>query len=364
MIDKIKKLLNEKADVERELIDTYECRIMGKIDTYNVTLNKHDFTYAKSVVNKGVGAGCVFPIDSRGIIALETQYRFNLRDLLVELPAGRMDEGEDFFACAKRELKEETGLVSDNMKEQCVYYIQPDFSNEELGAYLALDVKVKGDQELDSDESVNVLAMPFDVCEELINRNIINDERTIIGFGLAKVIDGIDFTKTTNKDQVISQILKRIEEDKVKLKEEEVDVSYTYVCEFGFARDHIVKTPKLINTRRECMYMKSGKMVIPVSKKGKIGLKVAYMPAVDKKMVELPVYEEFAKDSKFEEFGKLYTAIGYANDYQDLFILKDLSETKNYIWCTVDEVKELIKEKMITDGKVLAALLKYLVSLN
>ncbi|MBQ7668682.1 MAG: hypothetical protein IJS47_05090 [Clostridia bacterium] len=47
-----------------------------------------------------------------------------------------------------------------------------------------------------------------------------------------------------------------------------------------------------------------------------------------------------------------------------MFILKDLSETKNYIWCTVDEVKELIKEKMITDGKVLAALLKYLVSLN
>ena len=240
MINRIKELLNEKADVTRELIDTYECRIMGKINTYNITLNKHDFTYAKSVVNKDVGAGCVFPIDSRGIIALETQYRFNLRDLLIELPAGRMDEGENYFECAKRELREETGLVSDNIKEQYVYYIQPDFTDEELGAYLALDVKLKGDQELDSDETVNVLAVPFDVCEELIKRNIITDERTIIGFGLAKIIENINFPKNTNQEQIISQILERVESDKVKLKEEEVDISYTYVCEFGFVRDHIV----------------------------------------------------------------------------------------------------------------------------
>ena len=48
------------------------------------------------------------------------------------------------------------------------------------------------------------------------------------------------------------------------------------------------------------------------------------------------------------------------NDMQELYLLKDIEETENYLWCTVDEIKEVIKEQMIKDGKVLAALLKYL----
>jgi len=115
MINKLKELLAKKADVSEELIDSYKCRFMGIIKTYDITLLNHDYTYTKSVVNKDVGAGCVFPIDKEGNVYLETQYRFNLRNILLELPAGRIDEGENYFECAKRELKEETGLTSNNI---------------------------------------------------------------------------------------------------------------------------------------------------------------------------------------------------------------------------------------------------------
>ena len=360
MINKLKELLDKNPNVSEELIDRFECRIMGVINTFDITLLNHDYTYSKSVVNKDVGAGCVFPIDTEGNVYLETQYRFNLRDLLLELPAGRCDEGESYFDCAKRELKEETGLTSNNIIGEYDYYIQADFTDEELGSFLALDVAIDGEQELDHDESVNVIKMPLDVCEELIKRNILIDERTIISYGLAKLFHDVKIPNTPNKEEIIDKVKNKIEEDKEKLKEEEVDISYTYPCEFGFVQDHIVKTSKMINTRRECMYMKAGKIVIPVSKNGKIGLKVKYMPAIKKNSVQLPVYEEFSSECKFQEFGKLATAIGYANDMQELYLLKDIEETENYLWCTVDEIKEVIKEQMIKDGKVLAALLKYL----
>jgi len=225
---------------------------------------------------------------------------------------------------------------------------------------LALNVIPDGEQELDNDESVNVLKIPLDVCEELIKNNILVDERTIISFGLLSLFYDVKMPQTVNKQEFIQDIKKRLEEDNEKLKEEEVDISYTYACEFGFVRDHIVKTPKLINTKRECMYMKSGKMVIPVSKNGKIGLKVKYMPAVKQNLIQLPVYEEFDKGCNFDEFGTLATAIGYTNDMQELYVLKDLDESNNYIWLTCDEIKEIINNQMIKDGKVLAALLKYL----
>lgn len=360
MINKLKKLLDKNPNISEELIDRFECRIMGVVNTYDITLLNHDYTYSKSVVNKEVGAGCVLPIDLDGNVYLETQYRFNLRDLLLELPAGRCDEGESYFDCAKRELKEETGLTSENIIGEYDYYIQADFTDEELGSFLALDVVLCGEQELDHDESVNVIKMPLDICEELIRRNILIDERTIISYGLAKLLYNIEIPSTLNKEEFIDKIKNKIEEDKEKLKEEEVDISYTYPCEFGFIQDHIVKTSKMINTRRECMYMKSGKIVIPVSKAGKIGLKIKYMPAIRQNAIQLPLYEEFNSECNLEEFGMLATAIGYANDMQKLYLLKNLEETEKYIWCTNDEIKEIIKERMIKDGKVLAALLKYM----
>lgn len=361
MINDIKELMNNEVNVTKELIDTHKCRIMGTINTYNITLQKHNFKYAKAIVNKGAIASSVFPIDKEGNVYLETQYRFNLRRALIELPAGRAEENESFLDCATRELKEETALISDNIIDDYEYYVQLDFTDEKLGTFLATDVVFEGEQNLDNDELVNVLKMPMDVCEELIRRNIIEDERTIISFGLAKLFHNIKINETVNKEESVKKVIERLELDNEKLKEEEVDISYTYACEFGFVQDHIVKTSNLVNTRRECMYMQPGKIVIPISKGGKIGLKVKHMPVIDSNAIQLPVYEEFDKDLEFENFGKLLTTVGYTNDVQELYLLKNLEENDKYIWVDIDVIKELIKNKMIVDGKVLAALLKFLI---
>ena len=70
---------------------------------------------------------------------------------------------------------------------------------------------------------------------------------------------------------------------------------------------------------------------------------------------------EFGADAEFKSFGEIVTAVGYANDRQALFVLEGLEESEDLLWFGEEEVLELIRERKIEDGRVLAALLKYLI---
>lgn len=356
----IKKLLKKDVNIKMERIDTHKCRFMGDVNTYDITLEDKDFKYTKSILNKPYGGASILPIDKDGNIFLEIQYRFALRQPLLELPAGRINEGETFFDCAKRELREETGCTTDKIVEMPSIFAQPEFTDEELGCFIALNCEETDEQELDSDESVTVIKVPFELALELIKRNVIIDERTIVAIGEARCIQGLRFsTPDVNLEDYAKDMLEKINKEGMLLEEKEVDIDYTEVCEFGVIQDHIVKVPKDMNSRRECFYLKAGDLVLPISKEGKIGVLVRYMPSVKKNLVQLPCKLEFNNDAGFEEFGEIVTAVGYANDRQYMYLLKGLEETDDFIWLSYNEIIEYIKEGYISDGRVLAIILKY-----
>lgn len=360
----LQKLLNQNTNIEKELIDTHKCRFMGTINTYDIILHdKEDFKYPKSILDKVYGGASILPVDKDGKVYLEIQYRFPIREAIIELPAGRSDEGETFFDCAKRELKEETGCTTDKIINQIELYAQPEFTNERLGSFLAVECEKTDEQHLDVDETVCIFPMHYEGAIELVKRNIIKDERTIIALGISRCIQGLRFLGfNENKDEFCENVIKKLNDEAVNLEEKEVGIDYTTTCEFGLVQDHIVIVPGNKNSRRECFYLKSGDIVLPISKSGKLGFFVRHMPAVDKNLVQLPTRVELDKENDIFEFGEMVTAVGYSNDRQHMFIASDMDEVSDFIWLTREETLEYIKNGVIEDGRVLAIVLKYLVS--
>lgn len=357
----IEELLNKEVNIDMELIDTHKCRFMGDVNTYNVTLKDKDFRYVKSILNKPYGGACILPIDKNGNVFLEIQYRFPIRQPILELPAGRNEDNESFLECARRELKEETGCISDKIIPQIELYAQPEFTDEIIGSFVALDCEKVEEQHLDSDESVTVIEVPFELAVDLVKRNVIIDERTITAIGMAKCIQGVSFEESTiDREAYATNMAKRIHDEGMLLEEKDIDIDYTEVCEFGVVQDHIVRVPGDKNSRRECFYLKAEDIVLPISNNGKLGFFVRYMPSIGKNMVQLPCKLEFDKDTNFEEFGEMVTTVGYANDRQYMYLVKDIEETDSFVWLSREETLEYIKNGVITDGRVLGIVLKYL----
>ena len=166
-----------------------------------------------------------------------------------------------------------------------------------------------------------------------------------------------------NIEEFTKKVIHRLKDEEENLDEKEVGIDYTLPCEFGLVRDHIVVVPGKKNSRRECFYLKSGSIVLPISKNGKLGFGVRYMPAVDKNLVHLPEKLEFKETDNLCEFGEMITAVGYSNDRQNMFLVKDMEETEEFEWLTVNETLDYIKNGKIEDGRVLAIVLKYLMSM-
>jgi len=352
----IDRLLDCENFVEANIVESFDCRFMGTINTFEYNINGEKGK--KAIVRKDVGGANILPIDSEGNILLETQYRFPLRKLILETPAGRTDEGEAFDECAKRELREETGHTSEDIEWLNVVYPDPNFTNEQIGNFIAKNIKLVGGQILDTDENVNVYKVSLDVAKELIRRNIICEERTVSAIAQAILINRIECKEDSTKDEKIEEIMDIMKKDEEKLKETETGVSYTYDCEFGNVTDyHIITSNKQV-AKRECMHLEPINVVVPISEEQKIGVKIKYMLAMDDNSIELPKVETV--NDELESLGNIYTCVGYADSLCNIYILRNQKETDEYIWLSRDETLDLIRQNKIKNGVVLAVLLKYL----
>ena len=126
------------------------------------------------------GGVAVVPIDADGCVIAVRQFRYPFERELLEVPAGKLENGEDPLECAKRELSEETGYTAGRYVYLGPVYPSPGFCKEILYIYLAADL-VPGEAHPDDDEFLNVERIPLEKLSAMIADNTICDAKTIIG---------------------------------------------------------------------------------------------------------------------------------------------------------------------------------------
>lgn len=138
----------------------------------------------REVVEHPGGVG-IIPLTRDNKVLMVRQYRYPMEEELLEIPAGKLDEGEDPLTCAVRELSEETGCTAGEYIDFGAIYPSPGFCRETLFLYLALDLKY-GEMHLDEGELLSVEAVALDELIEQIMSNKLPDAKSIIGIMKAK----------------------------------------------------------------------------------------------------------------------------------------------------------------------------------
>jgi ADP-ribose pyrophosphatase len=125
------------------------------------------------------GAVAIVAILDDGRVLLERQYRYPIAKACIEIPAGKLDIGEDHLLCAQRELEEETGYTA-----KCWSYIRRihpviSYSTEFIDIYLAEDL-IPGPSKLDDEEFLDVFAAPLEQLIAWVEEGEISDVKTTI----------------------------------------------------------------------------------------------------------------------------------------------------------------------------------------
>ena len=125
------------------------------------------------------GAVAIVALLDDGRVLLERQYRYPIAKTCIEIPAGKLDIGEDHLTCAKRELEEETGYTA--KKWSYIRRIHPviSYSTELIDIYLAEDL-VPGKSKLDDEEFLDVFAAPLEQLIAWVEEGEITDVKTTI----------------------------------------------------------------------------------------------------------------------------------------------------------------------------------------
>ena len=165
----------------------------GKI--IKVTLDQArlpDGTLASREVVYHPGGVAVLALDEDNTVYLVKQYRYPIQQLLLELPAGKLDHGaeENVLLGGQRELSEETGLEAAQWTYLGYTLASPGFCDEALHMYLARGLTRKR-QHLDEDEFLDVVTMPFGQLVEQVMDGTITDGKTVSTTLKVKVLLGL-----------------------------------------------------------------------------------------------------------------------------------------------------------------------------
>jgi ADP-ribose pyrophosphatase len=113
------------------------------------------------------------------MIVMERQYRHAAREFLLEVPAGKMEEGEDALAAAKRELLEETGFKAKRWRKMIRYFASPGFLGEFMQVFVAEGLTL-GDAQPEYDEQIEIEMMPLSRLLKMMDEGKIHDGKTLI----------------------------------------------------------------------------------------------------------------------------------------------------------------------------------------
>lgn len=123
------------------------------------------------------GGVCVVPLTDKGEVLMVRQFRYPYKGVVLEIPAGKKDPGEDPFTTGKRELKEETGAVAQDYIELGELYPSPGYCGEIIWMYGAKNLSY-GEVDPDEDEFLEVEKVPLKTAVDMIMKGEIKDAKT------------------------------------------------------------------------------------------------------------------------------------------------------------------------------------------
>ncbi len=168
-MDKTEKTLSSKI--------VYDGRILRlRVDTVELPNGRQSLRE----VAEHPGGVAIVAIDSRGCVLTVEQYRYAFSRVLEEIPAGKLEPGEDPREAALRELKEETGATPERLADLGTLIVSPGAYGEVLHLYLAEGLDI-GEQAPDEDEFLDVKRTPFDEMLHRVLNGELEDAKTVVG---------------------------------------------------------------------------------------------------------------------------------------------------------------------------------------
>lgn len=161
----------------------YEGKILNlRKDTVTV---EHGISEREIVEHRG--GAVIVPVTEDGSVVMVKQYRKAAGRVMLEVPAGKIDPGEDHFTTAVRELKEETGYTADKVEYLTTMYPSVGYSEEKLYIYLCTGL-TPGETDPDENEAIDVVELPLDQIYRTIMDGKIEDGKTLAGVLMAKCL--------------------------------------------------------------------------------------------------------------------------------------------------------------------------------
>lgn len=148
---------------------------------------------AKREVVEHPGGVCVAALTDHDEILMVRQYRYPYSEVVLEIPAGKREAGEDPLVCGKRELREETGATSENFCSLGDLYPTPGYCDEVIYMFMATGLSY-GEMSPDEDEFLEVERVPLEKAVEMIMSGEIKDAKTqvaILKIALYKKITSV-----------------------------------------------------------------------------------------------------------------------------------------------------------------------------
>ena len=124
------------------------------------------------------GAVAVLAVTDAAELVMERQFRYALGRDMIEVPAGKIDPGEDPLATAKRELQEETGYAADEWTHVATIHLAIGYSNEHIEIYLARGLR-HVQAKVDDEEFLEVLTLPLATALDWVREGKITDSKTV-----------------------------------------------------------------------------------------------------------------------------------------------------------------------------------------
>lgn len=177
--------LNKKVEVYnmhlQEKTTGSEKTYQGKV--FYVTRDTAELEDGKEVQRDVVhhsGGVCVVPLTEKGTVLMVKQFRYPMQQVTLEIPAGKLEAGEDPADCGRRELREEAGRTCGKYTPLGKLFPTPAYDTEVIHMYLAQELSAPEAQDLDDGEFLDVTELPLEQAVQMVMDGDIPDAKTQI----------------------------------------------------------------------------------------------------------------------------------------------------------------------------------------